>query len=68
MVRAGAGFCTSGPTMAEIQDQGGADWCLQKCGDEDCYEWATLWIIGPDGKPTGGMLCHVNECEMEGAP
>lgn len=68
LVRAGAGFCAQGPTLAEIQDQGGMDWCPSGCGDPDCYEWSTLWAIDPDGQPTGVMLCHVNECEMEDVP
>lgn len=38
--------------------------CLY-CSDPLCQEWPDVWALGPDGKPNGGVWCHVAECQME---
>lgn len=71
--RANAGFI--GATGLSWQIQGnpeatpesevnGMAWCPMKCGDDDCFEWFTLWEIDSSGMPTGRVACHVCECEM----
>jgi len=52
---------------AQIQADGGSMWCLDECGDEDCFEWATL-LTEPDDTGYRRMLCHVNECRMFDEP
>jgi len=52
----------------QIQPDGSEPWCYRECGDDDCEEWATLWEIGDDSKPTGRVAYHVCDCEMTDAP
>jgi hypothetical protein len=52
-------------SLVQIQDDYEPDYCMLDCGDPECREWATCWACDKDGNPTGGMACHVSECQME---
>lgn len=63
-----SGFTVNSDRLkAQIQDDGGDTWCLDDCGDPDCFEWATL-LTEPDVNGERHMLCHVNECRMFDEP
>ena len=47
------------------------DFCMLRCGNEDCREWANVEIVGaPEGRENviGEYLYHVSECEMFDTP
>jgi len=50
------------PQLAEIQDDSGM-WCNKlQCRRDQCFCWATLYVL-VDGKYTD-VLHHVSECEL----
>jgi hypothetical protein len=51
--------------IPEDEEKYGVSYCMLDCGDPECREWATCWACDKDGNPTGGMACHVSECQME---
>lgn len=57
-----AGFVGVG-SLCQIQPDDDSLPCVL-CKDPDCREWATLWACDESGNPTGGIACHVSECEM----
>jgi len=60
---AGAGFVGAASLVKLMPDDDAMGCCL--CDDPDCREWATCWECDRDGKPLGGVACHVSECQME---
>lgn len=69
VVRGGAGFCSEGPTIAQIDPYEPEKYwspCMLGCDDDDCREWANIWVPLPDGEM--GCLYHVSECEMSDVP
>jgi hypothetical protein len=58
-----AGFVGT-PGLCQIQPEADPDFCMMNCDDPDCREWATLWACDENGVPTGGVACHVSECQM----
>lgn len=62
-----AGFCGK-PGFGIIPDNSLPDVSLFcECGDKECQEW-DVYPIDDAGNPTGGIWCHVCECEMLDEP
>jgi hypothetical protein len=60
LVNQGQGFVDAGRALkAEIQGDG-SDYCMLRCDDPDCQEWATLWTV----EEPRFSLYHVSECAM----
>lgn len=49
--------------IPDITENKNYDFCTLDCGDPECREWATVWILDAKGNVIGTAF-HVAECEM----
>jgi hypothetical protein len=66
----GSGFYSGGPLIGQIdpyEPEKYKSYCMLDCGDNDCREWANIYVPGPDGTHKGDLY-HVSECQMSDIP
>lgn len=65
--RENAGFVGEAGRV-EIQPDDDHSPCMLDCGDPECREWVGCFAVNAAGEYTGGVACHVSECEMSDLP